>query len=593
MKSKFKIVFISILLLTLVLSACAPQATPIAAPPAPFTAIAATLSAQVAQVTLSARLSEITGKVDVKQAGQNAFAPAKANSFLDENGQVQTGEDGRVRLDLSTGTIIRVAPASLFTLISNEPSEGSLKTSIEITLGRLFIILNGGSMEVQTPSGAAAVRGSYMSVSYDPNSGEVRITCLEGNCSLTSAGGSVAITAGQTAVVTGADAPPQVGEMSEQDIQDWLNNNPEASLVATPPAASKIPVATEPSVAPIIPPPPQLVFAPPIINQPSEPKEPPAEPLPTTEEPLPTRPPATKPPPQLLTPTVVINNISPSVSAMVGQPLTLNISVLPASGGPTPTGTVKVLANGISICTISLSAGSATCIGGIFTAGVTDLIAKYSGNGSYFAAQSAPLSYAITKASATVNVNSISPSVSTMVGETLSLDINVLPASGGPIPTGDINVLAYGIPICTITLNGSGNAICIGSISTVGSTDLIVDYSGDNYYLPVQITVVSGFSIGKASTSITISQMPNPSFAGIDSVAFTIDISAMAPGSGTPTGSVTIFDSAYITDTCTIPSAPGICNITFTNIGSRSVTINYNGDANFMSNSWSVIQDVQ
>jgi hypothetical protein len=136
---------------------------------------------------LSAILSEIRGKVEIKQAGQDVFAPANADSFLNENGQVQTGDDGRVRLDLSTGTIIRVAPASLFTLILNEPAEESLKTSLELLLGKIFIILNGGSMEVQTPSGTAAVRGSYMSVEYNPPSGGTRITCLEGNCSLATA----------------------------------------------------------------------------------------------------------------------------------------------------------------------------------------------------------------------------------------------------------------------------------------------------------------------------------------------------------------------------------------------------------------------
>ncbi len=68
------------------------------------------------QSPLSAALSELSGKVDVKEAADETFVPASADTVLQVNGQVQTGEDGRARLDLSSGTIIRVTPASIFTL---------------------------------------------------------------------------------------------------------------------------------------------------------------------------------------------------------------------------------------------------------------------------------------------------------------------------------------------------------------------------------------------------------------------------------------------------------------------------------------------
>jgi hypothetical protein len=96
------------------------------------------------------------------------------------------------------------------------------------------VILGGGSAEVDTPSGLATVRGSYLSVSVNPDTGEVYVTCLEGNCGLSNAAGSVELVAGQTAVITNADLPPNVGEMTVEDIQQWLDFNPEATLVVTP-----------------------------------------------------------------------------------------------------------------------------------------------------------------------------------------------------------------------------------------------------------------------------------------------------------------------------------------------------------------------
>ncbi len=87
------------------------------------------------------------------------------------------------RIDLSSGTILRLAPASLFTLVSNEEVEGGLATKLKLELGRIYIILSGGSVDVETPSGVASVLGSYMMVEIDPFTQDVTITCLEGDCS--------------------------------------------------------------------------------------------------------------------------------------------------------------------------------------------------------------------------------------------------------------------------------------------------------------------------------------------------------------------------------------------------------------------------
>ena len=111
---------------------------------------------------LSASLSELTGLVEMKQAGQDDFAPAAADTVLEVNGQIKTGDNGRVRLDLSSGTIIRVSPSSSFTLTSNDEVEGGLLTKIKLEAGKIFVILNGGQTDVETPSGVASVRGSYL-----------------------------------------------------------------------------------------------------------------------------------------------------------------------------------------------------------------------------------------------------------------------------------------------------------------------------------------------------------------------------------------------------------------------------------------------
>ena len=202
-----------------------------------FSVIALALALAACQTTtatpLSATLSELAGTVGIKQAGAGAFTPAGANSILQPNGQVQTGDDGRARLDLSSGTIIRVAPSSLFTLASNAPVEGGLVTKLKLEAGRIFIILNGGSMDVETPSGVASVRGSYMSVHVDPETLDVSITCLEGDCGGENGEGSEDATDGEKIILhhcpegTSPCPPPEHEGMSDDDFEEWMNS-PEA-----------------------------------------------------------------------------------------------------------------------------------------------------------------------------------------------------------------------------------------------------------------------------------------------------------------------------------------------------------------------------
>lgn len=207
---------------------------------------------------LTGALSELSGTVNSKQADEADFHPVAAGELLQVNGQVQTGEDGRARIDLSSGTILRVAPSSLFTLISNEPVEGGLATKLKLELGRVFIILNGGSLDVETPSGVASVRGSYMMVEIDPVTQNIIVTCLEGDCSAD----ELDFTDGQKVTLfyydpaTGEYRPPLLEDMNKEDFQKWLDANPEARqildevLAARPTATATLTPVPSPSPTP-------------------------------------------------------------------------------------------------------------------------------------------------------------------------------------------------------------------------------------------------------------------------------------------------------------------------------------------------------
>lgn len=187
------------------------------------------------QDNLAAVISELEGDVQARDSDAGQFASAANGQSLPVGGQVQTGADGRARLDLSSGTIIRVAPSSLFTFQSNEPASGGLSTWLNLELGKVWIILNGGDLNINTPGGVAAVQGSYMNAQvfrFTDGDGKdklkITVTCFEGNCSVKVKGKAVRMIAGDAAdfnydPATNTVSDPLERNMTEEEIQEWLD----------------------------------------------------------------------------------------------------------------------------------------------------------------------------------------------------------------------------------------------------------------------------------------------------------------------------------------------------------------------------------
>jgi FecR-like protein len=204
--------------------------------------------------TLTALVNEIKGIVQARQPDQSDYAIADDGLTLQLQGQVKTGDEGRARLDLSTGTIVRVASISIFTLEENQPSnDNSLITKLKLEAGKVWVILRGGSLDIDTPSGLAGVRGSYMSVAIDPATNDVYITCLEGNCSVQNPSGTLNLTSGQTGrllhldTTTNTYPAPQLGTMTPLDFQDWRDNNPEVASIVQPVTATLTAIVPTPA----------------------------------------------------------------------------------------------------------------------------------------------------------------------------------------------------------------------------------------------------------------------------------------------------------------------------------------------------------
>ena len=232
---------ITFLLLTILLGACSPKGTatqaPVSQEPAqtepPVVAIEPTATkpapTNTAAPSREATISEITNEVMARILSTKDFAPASVGTNILPTGGVETGVDGHARLDLlPEGTIVRVGPNSSFSVPQIVEENGQPKTVIELLFGKIYILLNGGTLDVETPSGVASVRGSLMRVEYDTEKKMLKASCLEGHCSLKNENGDeVDLVAGQATYIEGNFPPVEPILIDSSEIQEWLAEIPE------------------------------------------------------------------------------------------------------------------------------------------------------------------------------------------------------------------------------------------------------------------------------------------------------------------------------------------------------------------------------
>ena len=120
--------------------------------------------------------------------------------------------------------------------------------------------------------------------------------------------------------------------------------------------------------------------------------------------------------------------------------------------------------------------------------------------------------------------------------------------------------------------------------SQTGSYPIFLSGAADANYV---IAYVAGtLSINKDATKISAAVSATTAALGQVST-ITATISAVAPGSGTPTGRADFFDSSTAVDLGSDPLLGGVASMSTTILspGSHSIAISYSGDGNFLSSS--------
>ncbi|QPP09233.1 hypothetical protein G4Z16_25605 [Streptomyces bathyalis] len=274
--------------------------------------------------------------------------------------------------------------------------------------------------------------------------------------------------------------------------------------------------------------------------------------------------------------------------SLVGEPVTFTATVSPvAPGAGTPTGTVIFdFGDGNTSAPVPLVSGVATTsypypttVGSPFT-----ISAIYSGDANFTTSTTSPgLTHTVNVAATTTSVFDDLPDPS-VVGEPVTFTAHVTPvAPGAGTPTGTVTFdFGDGSPTVPVALVGGVATTTHTYTTATGSPFTVtVTYGGDSNF--TGSSGAGGHTVNAANTATVLTDLPDPSVVGVP-VAFTATVSAVPPGVGIPTGTVT-FDFGDGSPTVAVPLVLGVAATTHTyttTVGSPfSLTATYGGSGSF------------
>jgi LysM repeat protein len=174
----------------------------------------------------TATITQIKGTVETRSSANAAWKAAGLNQVLAEGSQVRTSADGSAVVTLTEGTHIYVGGNTQFTLTLLNKFLDSLLTTLDLQQGQLWVALNGGALDIQTPFGIASARNAYLSVELVPQSRTINVTCLQGVCGF----GSILIPNGYKLINAADNQSPAKMQMADYGV--WGVAVPEATQLA-------------------------------------------------------------------------------------------------------------------------------------------------------------------------------------------------------------------------------------------------------------------------------------------------------------------------------------------------------------------------
>jgi hypothetical protein len=280
------------------------------------------------------------------------------------------------------------------------------------------------------------------------------------------------------------------------------------------------------------------------------------------------------------TTTTIGSSLNP---ASTGKAVKFTAVVSAASG--TPTGKVTFYDGTTVLGTAGLSAGTAVFTTSTLASGNHSIAASYLGATYFVASKSAALTEVIENGTTTVVTSSANPS---HYDEPITLTATI--SHGATIPTGTVTFKSGTTILAAVAVGATGTATYATSTFTAATHPIIAVYSGDSNYVGSTSATFSQV-VEKANTTSSLVSSLNPSTFG-QPVTLTATVKAVAPGAGTPTGTVKFYEGTTLLGSHGLTSGVAAFVTTKLTTGTDSITAEYVGDGDYVTSTSAALSHV-
>ena len=259
------------------------------------------------------------------------------------------------------------------------------------------------------------------------------------------------------------------------------------------------------------------------------------------------------------------------LTAPYGGPFSASVTVLPPGSG-TPTGQVQFSSGATSIGTALLQPQGSSFVATLPRNTQSGAItATYLGDANFGSSISATVTVTAPTAQATMASNH-NPST---FGQPVTITVYVTNNSGPGNPTGNVQLLADGAGIGTVSLTAGVATFTTASLS-IGTHNLVANYAGDATYPAGSASLLQ--VVGKGAATLALSSSPTSPVFG-QPVTFTAQW-GQSTGAG-PTGQIQFSDGPAALGSAVMPAGTAALTVGSLGAGSHSMTASWSGDANW------------
>ncbi len=281
--------------------------------------------------------------------------------------------------------------------------------------------------------------------------------------------------------------------------------------------------------------------------------------------------------------TLVVNGASPTTQTSLssspnpstfGQNVLLSASVTASNGG-TPTGSVTFFADGASLGSGAVSGGGASFSISTLSVGTHTLVASYSGDATFTASTSAPVSQVVNKGTTTTTLTATPTSINSGQGVLLTARVTPSTATGTVTFMDGGTALGAAVPVVAGVAGTTTSALTTAGLHTITAV-----YSGDTNFSGSSGSATVTVAAGLTPTTTTLSVAPTSSNLGA-----TVSLTASVAPAGA-TGTVMFLDNGSPLGSSPLGSN-GTASFSTSSLtaGTHSLSAVYSGDTKFAGSS--------